>query len=668
MSEIPLQPTSLDVWSNKYQLKSDSGEVIDKTVDCTYKRVAKDLAKNEEDSIKWEKEFLWALRNGATPAGRIMSNAGAGVHKPATSTINCTVSRTVDDSLVGIGKAVADSILTLGAGCGIGYEFSTLRPKDAFIVGAGANTSGPLPFMDIFDKACFTIMSAGGRRGAQMATFAVWHPDVEEFIKAKREDGRFRQFNCSLLIDDDFMEAVKNNGSWDLVFPIKSNEMVSPNDVVVKKLFWDEDYCRSQNYRVENGLIACKLYKTINAKDLWDTIMKSTYDFAEPGFLLVDQINKMNNNYFCETIRATNPCGEQPLPPEGSCLLGSINLTKCVKNPFTDNAKFDWEKYYKLVEVFTRMLDNVVDDSNLPLEGQRKEILSKRRHGMGYLGLGSAMTMLGMTYGDKASIKFTEQVSKILAVIGYTVGVDLAIEKGEAPIMKEKFGEFTGRDMWLESRYMQKIWEIDPYLYKRAIKYGCRFTHHCSIAPTGTISLSLSNNTSNGIEPTFAHHYTRNMILTGKKTKVAVDVYSYEMLAYKNLTGDTEVPKWFSTTENVTWKQHVDIQAAAQKWIDSSISKTINVPTDMDFATFKDVYMYAYDCGLKGVTTFRFNPEAFQGVLVKAEDLENTKYFFANDAGETFTLSGNEMIDYNGDECTAANLYDSLKEGYYGKF
>lgn len=503
-----------------------------------------------------------------------------------------------------------------------------------------------------------------------MATFAVWHPDVLDFIQAKREDGRFRQFNCSLLIDDAFMQAVKDDGDWDLFFPVKANhrESLEGARLVRKELFWDEDYCNQQGYVIRDGKIVCKVYKTIKALDLWNTIMKSTYDFAEPGFLLIDNINKMNNNYFCETIRATNPCGEQPLPPEGSCLLGSINLTKFVNNPFTDQTSFDWDKYKKVISIFTRMLDNVVEDNNLPLPKQREEILNKRRHGMGYLGLGSAMTLLGMQYGSPESVEFTEEVSKVLSVEGYRTGIELAKEKGEAPIMKQVFNGISGRDLWTQGKFMERIWEADPYLLEEAIKHGCRFTHHSSIAPTGTISLSLNNNTSNGVEPTFAHKYTRNMIITGKKGKQAVNVYSYEMLLYKEIFGTDDVPEHFSVTDNVTWQQHVDVQSAAQKWIDSSISKTINVPTDMDFDTFQGVYMYAYDQGLKGVTTFRFNPEAFQGVLVKEEDLKNTRYTFKNDAGETFNVSGDTMVDYDGDTVTAANLYDSMKEGTWGKY
>lgn len=312
MSVIPLQETSQEIWEKKYRLLDDHQTPVDKDISDTYERVASALAKSEQNYEYWKERFKYALQNGATPAGRILSNAGAEQYKPATSLINCTVSEIVEDSMQGILHSVMQSGLTLKAGCGIGYEFSTLRPKDAFVRGAGATTSGPLPFMDIFDKTCFTVSSAGGRRGAQMATFAVWHPDVEEFISAKRTNGMLRQFNMSLLIDDEFMEAVKTGSEYDLVFPVKKSELdagLVTGKMVQKKLFWSKEYCEAQGYILEGDLILCKVYKTVNAADLWSTIMQSTYDFSEPGFLLIDRINELNNNWFCEMIRATNPCG-----------------------------------------------------------------------------------------------------------------------------------------------------------------------------------------------------------------------------------------------------------------------------------------------------------------------------------------------------------------------
>ena len=960
--------------------------------------------------------------------------------------------------------------------CGIGYEFSTLRPKGAYVSGAGAYTSGPLSFMDIYDKMCFTVSSAGGRRGAQMATFDVGHPDVMEFIRAKREDGRLRQFNLSLLITEAFMEAVKKDRLWDLAFPVTEKEVaddsIDINDS--EQIVW-RDWPSNNGYIMNDiGQVGCKIYKRIRARRLWDLIMSSTYDYAEPGFILIEKVNEMNNNWFCENVRATNPCvtadtrlhtqygmvpigelyeaalplevtvdsraleqqafgteiktavpafmtareadiyrittvdgyeikatewhdfytnrgkiplrelqtgdelliqsgkgqfgnqgsaplgrllglitgdghftnrgsgyeaaiisfwgsdrvlapmvadyvnslitgiaqaareyhvrpvavperqllfirsillarvlaqyhfnaetklrvpevvwrgsevcvkeylrglfqcdgtvnvsdksqtcsirlastqikllkdvqmllsnfgvfcsirkrrdagkrmlpdgrggkkqylcnadyeliidgksrdrfmqeigfllhqkndryrdwadgkifrksqrftskiieityinreavydttqsdhntvifnglvtgqcGEQPLPPYGACLLGSINLTKFVRKPFTDEACFDWDQFRDVVAVFTRMLDNVVDINGLPLEKQREEILRKRRHGMGYLGLGSTLTMLRMKYGDPDSLEFTERVTKALALVGWHTGLELAKEKGPAPIMDEKFtvtremlaqrpemkadgwkagDSIEGKILHAKySRYMQQLAAEEPQLADELLQHGARFTHHSSIAPTGTISLSLANNASNGIEPSFAHHYSRNLIREGKKSKEKVDVYSFELLAYRELINpkampfseniEEKLPDYFISAEEIQPKQHVDIQAAAQKWIDSSISKTANVPTDYPFQDFKDIYLYAYEQGLKGCTTFRFNPEAFQGVLVKEKDLENTTYSFTLEDGSTIEVKGNEEIDYDGEIHTAANLFDALKEGYYGKF
>ncbi|OGI47926.1 MAG: ribonucleoside-diphosphate reductase [Candidatus Muproteobacteria bacterium RBG_16_65_34] len=1080
--EIPLQPASYDIWDKKYRLKTKAGDPVDQEIHGTWARVAQALSDVEATPEKraiWFEKFLWALLNGAIPGGRIISNAGAREHKPATSTINCTVAPTVPDSMDGILRSVHEAGLTLKAGCGIGYEFSTLRPKGAFVSGAGAHTSGPLSFMDIFNAMCFTVSSAGGRRGAQMGTFDIAHPDIMDFVRAKREGGRLRQFNLSCLITDEFMRAVKGDGLWPLAFPLTAREVEAEKTDLAdpEKVIWRPWPVTDGYVANEDGLVACRVYKNIRARRLWDLIMASTYDYAEPGFILIDQYNELNNNWWCENIRATNPCvtadtwvhtaegprrvreligrpflarvdgvdhasgadgffrtatkavvrletaegydlrltadhrlrrvmhftryvtetewcaageikpgdrvllndhrsnaawagelsyeqgyllgllvgdgtlkadeavlsvwktaatvngsdgdlpggvravmeealraaktlphradftgwhavtgrdeyrlslsalkslaervgmrpgdkaitpaiergssesyrgflrglfdtdgsvqgdqakgvsvrlaqsdlprlqaaqrmllrlgvasviyrdrrsagfsrlpdgrggyaeyavkpqhelvvsgenlhrfheligfadsskaarleralasyrrelnrerftarvttvapdgigdvydvqvpgantfdanglhahncGEQGLPPYGACLLGSVNLTKFVREPFGECAWFDWDAYREVVAIFTRMLDNVVEINGLPLPQQREEIQRKRRHGMGYLGLGSALAMLRLKFGAPESVAFTERVTREMALAGWEVALELAREKGPAPIMEE---EFTVTREWLRkrpemardgwkvgdriqgkvlharySRYMQRLAEADPGLAAELAEVGARFTHHTSIAPTGTISLSLANNASNGIEPSFAHKYARNVIREGRKTKEKVDVYSFELLAYRTLVNpeaDPEasepgrkLPDYFVSADTVTPRQHVDIQAAAQKWVDSSISKTINVPTDFPFEQFEDIYMYAYDRGLKGCTTFRFNPEAFQGVLVKDKDLENTLYRFQLANGEVVEAKGNEEIEYDGETHTAANLFDALKEGYYGRF
>ena len=1223
-NRFELQPTSYEIWDSKYRLKNEQGQPIDQTIEDTFKRVAGALAKVEIKQEYWYEKFLWAMLHGAIPAGRIMSNAGAEQYKPNTSTINCVVSSTIEDNMDSILTNLRDAGMTLKNGSGIGYEFSTLRPKGAYVAGAGGYTSGPLSFIDIYDKMCFTISSAGGRRGAQMATFDIRHPDVIEFIQAKREDGRLRQFNLSLLITHDFMEAVKENKEWKFTFPLGSDTV----------------------------------YKTIPARELWNLIMQSNYEYAEPGFLLIDEINRMNNNWWCEEVRATNPCvaegtlvatpnglmtvgslkvgdeiitahgtvrnitsiethdaievfavrlangamnyvtadhifhtknydpesinvgawrddvrvrdlkigdivrlvelnnfqvnrpfekkssriesitpagrykvydiyesttdtwltegglvsrgcGEQPLPQNGSCLLGSIDLTQFVTKPFTSEVFFDWGTYTDVIRIFTRMLDNVVEINGLPLESQRKELELKRRHGMGYFGLGSVFSMMGMSYGSPQSVELTQSLTETLAIEGYIIGLDLAKEKGPAPIMDMDFevteelrkkrpdlfepfhpmGDFTvkGKFLHANSAYMSRIGKLEPELIAELAQIGCRFTHHTSIAPTGcvrfdtlvmtdnglefienigdkegqqwqelkmivgtdcgnkqathffvngykptlvlktstgkeieatpnhqlrvisndgiyiwkrfdeinvgdiaislvnnyhrkqdeitlnevksnlpldhwhnrslfkspkflnediselvgflhsngnvksirhvrffhhvdysdsvfdkidktlldnfnlygkrihdckrecsikvnelhvhstdftswlkinglskskssenkipdlilksgrkniyaylrgyfegdgsasgngitltsaskemidvaqillqsvgivstknisvhegdnshkggdifrlginhnidrmrymkeigfisskgtnlnvpckrnserrqlnkdvkkslhkffntnnnivlknklvefessineelhyevitgisnsksftydlsvpenvtyiangfvshnTLALSFGNNASNGIEPSFSHHYVRNVIVQGKKTKEQMDVYSKEALLYREMMGgreeDFEMPDWCVTASYITPKEHIDIQAAAQYWIDSSISKSINVPSDISMEDFQGIYDYAYESGLKGCTTFRFNPDNFQGVLVNNSDLENTTYQFTLENGETVTVKGSDTIEYDGETHGAANLFDALKEGLYGKF
>jgi len=704
VDQIAFQEASLDIWDKKYRLTTKDSTPIDRTMDDTWKRVARALSDVEPVHLRehWYERFLWALRKGAIPAGRIMSNAGALDHKPATSTINCTVSGTIRDSMDDILDKVHEAGLTLKAGCGIGYEFSTLRPRGAYVSGAGAYTSGPLSFMDIYDKMCFTVSSAGGRRGAQMGTFDVGHPDAMDFIRAKRENGRLRQFNLSLLVTDEFMQAVRDDGEWKLGFPLSVREYdPAEYDLTDASQFVWREWPAADGYVVnDEGLVACRVYKTLPARRLWDVIMTSTYDFAEPGFVLIDRVNEMNNNWWCENVRATNPCGEQPLPPYGSCLLGSVNLTRFVRNAFTEEAEFDWDEYREVVKVFTRMLDDVVEINGLPLGRQREELRRKRRHGMGFLGLGSTLAMLRMKYGSKESVAFTETVAREMAVAGWETALELAREKSPAPIMAEEFAVTRemlrkrpemARDGWKVgdhipgrilhtrySRYMQRLASAAPELVKELEAVGARFTHHTSIAPTGTIALSLANNASNGIEPTFAHHYFRNVIRERRKTKERIDVYSFELLAYRELvnprampngtSAPEQLPEYFITAEDIGPREHVDIQAAAQKWVDSSISKTANVPTDFDYDKFKDIYLYAHEKGLKGCTTFRFNPEAFQGVLVKEEDLKNTTYVFTLEDGSEIEVKGDQEVEYDGESHSAANLFDALKEGYYGKY
>ena len=702
---LDLQPVAHDIWASKYRLRAADGQVLDATPDATLERIAIALAAVEDspaDVRHWQQEFLWALRHGALPAGRILANAGAAEHKSSTSTINCTVSGTVRDSMEDILAKIYEAGLTLKAGCGIGYEFSTLRPRDAFVAGAGAYTSGPLSFMDVYDRMCLTISSAGGRRGAQMATFDIGHPDVLDFIRVKREDGRLRQFNLSLLVTREFMEAVRADSEWILAFPateheFKVEQLDENNPAHVVWRAWPHH----DGYRVDaQGRVACKIYRRLPARELWEAVMLATYDYAEPGFILIDRYNEMNNNWFCENIRATNPCGEQGLPPYGACLLGSINLTCFVRSPCTPDATFDWDTYRRVVTVFTRMLDNVVQVHGLPLSRQRDEIARKRRHGMGFLGLGSSLALLGLRYGSAAAVEFTAALSRELALTGWRAGLALAREKGPAPIMNEDFSvtpamlaarpEMThdgvragdvlkGRVLFARySHYMRQLAAVDPALVTALTEEGARFTHHSSIAPTGTIALSFGNNASNGIEPSFAHRYVRNVITAGRKTKEKVEVCSYELLAWRALINPQAapdavdvadcLPDCFVTADDIKPSEHLDMQAAAQRWIDSSISKTVNVPSDINFDTFKSVYFEAYERGLKGCTTFRFNPSAFQGVLVKHADLARTRYRFILADGSMVDARGDEEIEYEGEMHSAANLYDAVKEGYYGVY
>lgn len=548
-------PIAEQIWDMKYRFKDGEGHAIDGSVEDSWRRVARSLAETEAEPSKWEGEFYQALEDFKfLPAGRIAAGAGTG---RAVTLFNCFVMGTIPDTMSGIFEALKEAALTMQQGGGIGYDFSTIRPRGAEVKGVAADASGPLSFMDVWDAMCRTIMSAGSRRGAMMAVMRCDHPDIENFIEAKRDPARLRMFNLSVLVSDPFMDAVKADTSWDLVF-------------------------------------GGKVYRTVQARDLWNKIMRSTYDYAEPGVIFIDRINKMNNLGYAETIAATNPCGEQPLPPYGACLLGSINLARLVPEPFTAGAQMDLEALDRLVRTAVRMMDNVVDASNFPLPEQEAEANAKRRIGLGVTGLADALLMLGLRYGSEEAALVTEGWMKAIARSSYLASVDLAKEKGAFPLFDAKG--------FLNSGNMKNM---DADVRDAIAKHGIRNALLTSIAPTGTISL-YAGNVSSGIEPVFAYAYTRKVLQKdGSRTEEEVIDYAVQM--WREKFGDAPLPDYFVNAQTLPPLDHVRMQAAAQKWIDSSISKTINCPEDISFDAFKEVYMAAWDQGCKGCTTYRPN-------------------------------------------------------------
>ncbi|WP_282118951.1 adenosylcobalamin-dependent ribonucleoside-diphosphate reductase [Ruegeria atlantica] len=548
-------PIAEQIWDMKYRFKQADGTPIDQTVEDSWRRIARDLAQVEKDPAHWEQKFFEALEDFKyLPAGRI--TAGAGTARRVTL-FNCFVMGTVPDSMGGIFDMLKEAALTMQQGGGIGYDFSTIRPRGADVHGVAADASGPLSFMDVWDAMCRTIMSAGSRRGAMMATMRCDHPDIEQFITAKSDPARLRMFNMSVLVTDPFMEAVKADGPWELVF---------------------DD----------------KVYHTVQARDLWNKIMQATYDYAEPGVIFIDRINKANNLSYAETIAATNPCGEQPLPPYGACLLGSINLARLVAEPFEDAAHLNEAALQELVATAVRMMDNVVDASKFPLPEQAAEAQAKRRIGLGVTGLADALLMLGLRYGSDEGARQTELWLKAIARAAYLASVDLAKEKGAFPLFDA--------EKYLESGTMQ---QMDDDVRDAIREHGIRNALLTSIAPTGTISL-YAGNVSSGIEPVFAYAYTRKVLQKdGSRTEEEVVDYAVQM--WRDKFGDKELPDYFVNAQTLSPSDHVKMQAAAQKWIDSSISKTINCPEDISFDAFKDVYMQAWDQGCKGCTTYRPN-------------------------------------------------------------
>ena len=548
-------PIAEQIWDMKYRLKDADGTPVDGTVEDSWRRVARDLASVEADPAMWEDRFYAALEDFRfLPAGRILAGAGTG---RSVTLFNCFVMGTIPDSMGGIFEMLKEAALTMQQGGGIGYDFSTIRPRGAEVKGVAADASGSLSFMDVWDAMCRTIMSAGSRRGAMMATMRCDHPDVEDFIVAKQDSARLRMFNLSVLVTDPFMQAVRDDADWDLVF---------------------------------EG----KVFRTVKAADLWNKIMRATYDFAEPGVIFIDRINKANNLSYVETIAATNPCGEQPLPPYGACLLGSINLARLVKNPFTETAELDPEGLDDLVRTAVRMMDNVVDASKFPLDAQAEEARNKRRIGLGVTGLADALLMLGLRYGADDAVAQTRVWMKAIARSAYLASVDLAKEKGAFPLFDAK--------KYLASGFMSKM---DADVRDAIAKHGIRNALLTSIAPTGTISL-YAGNVSSGIEPVFAYAYKRKVLQKdGSRTEEEVVDYAVQM--WRDLKGDAALPDYFVNAQTLAPKDHVAMQAAAQEWVDSSISKTINCPEDISFEAFKDVYMAAWDLGCKGCTTYRPN-------------------------------------------------------------
>ncbi len=556
---------SQQVWDMKYRLRGPDGAAIDKTIEDTWRRVAHALAAPEADAALWAERFYSALDGFKfLPGGRVLAGAGAG---RSVTLFNCFVMGTIPDDMSGIFEQLREAALTMQQGGGIGYDFSTLRPRGAPVKGVGADASGPLSFMDVWDAMCRTIMSAGYRRGAMMATLACDHPDIEAFIEAKREPGRLRMFNLSVLATDAFMTAVKEDAPWQLQF----------------------------------GGTA---FKVVRARELWDRIMRATYAYAEPGVIFIDRINRRNNLHYCETISATNPCGEEPLPPYGACLLGSLNLAALVREPFTERAGLDMVELERLVPLAVRMLDNAIDVSRFPLPRQEAEARAKRRMGLGVTGLADALIMCRARYGSAEAVALSERWLRALERAAYLASAELAAEKGAFPLF-DKEPYLAG----------ETVAGLDGDVRDAIRRHAIRNSHLTSIAPTGTISL-FADNVSSGIEPVFGFTYTRNLLLPdGSRVQEEVTDYAYRSFRRRN--AEAPLPDYFVDAEALAPGDHVVMQAAAQKYVDSSISKTINCPADLSFEAFRDVYVQAYELGCKGCTTYR--PNVVTGAVLESK-------------------------------------------------
>ena len=575
---------SYHIWDSKYRYR-DEKTIHDATIEDTWRRIAAALAGVEtKDNELWTQRFYDALKGFKfVPGGRILAGAGTARH---VTLFNCFVMGVIEDSMEGIFNALKEGAFTMQQGGGVGYDFSTLRPKGSPARSVGSIASGPVSFMRIWDSMCSTLLSTGARRGAMMATLRCDHPDIESFIEAKQAKQELRHFNLSVLATDDFMEAVDRDMEWSLVFPLSKPAGDEDQDMETVEKTWPGD----------TTPVTCRVYKKLRARDLWNKIMQATYNYAEPGVLFIDRINRLNNLWYRETITATNPCGEIPLPPYGACNLGSINLTCFVKAPFTDHATLDMEGIRDVVQVAARMLDNVIDLSQFPLEAQAQQARGSRRVGLGITGLADALIMLGIVYGSDESYRLAASVMQCICHNAYKTSIALATEKGCFP--------HFDREKYLQSEF---ILSLPDEIINGIKETGIRNSHLTAIAPTGTISL-LANNISGGLEPVFDFAYSRRVLgLDGTYTQYELSDYAWRVW-HEHYPDTTDLPEEFIDAADLFPETHIDMQAAVQPYIDNAISKTVNVPEDYSFEAFKSLYSYAYEKGLKGCTTFRPNP------------------------------------------------------------
>jgi ribonucleoside-diphosphate reductase alpha chain len=581
------------IWQTKYRYV-DGDDVVDATIEDTWARIAKALARVEHhDHAGWQRQFREALQDFRfLPGGRIQ--AGAGTNRRVTL-FNCFVMGRIEDSMDAIFEALKEGALTMQAGGGVGYDFSTLRPQSTHARDTGNIASGPVSFMRIWDAMCATVLSTGARRGAMMATLRCDHPDIAAFVSAKQDPRELRHFNCSVLVTDAFMNAVEQDDNWPLVFP--AAQLPDGAGPTVMRPWPGSD-----------GPVPCRVVRTVRALELWQQIMQATYDYAEPGVLFIDRINAQNNLRYCEEISASNPCGEIPLPPYGACDLGSINLTRFITNPFSNAAHLDLEGIAQLVPTAVRMLDNVIDASNFPIPAQAEQARRTRRIGLGFTGLADVLAMLGLHYGAEAGRDMAARIMLTIRDAAYRASVQLAREKGPFPLFEAQ--------AFLEAPAPSRL----PDDLRDAIaRHGIRNSHLTALAPTGTISL-LAENISSGIEPAYQMHYRRRVLtMDGNWAEYPLEDYAHRL--WREDHGDAPPPEWLVTAPDLPPRDHLLMQTAVQPCVDNAISKTINVPENLAFEDFEGIYREAYRLGLKGCTTFRPNPVT--GAVLSSDESSN---------------------------------------------